>query len=112
MSSIGTYRNAKPNTSIVSTKRDWRAPTSGLPFLQALQADDEAYEQREQQHGHGGGQRPVPVVEELLPQHTPDHQRARAAEQGRNDELADRRNEDQETPGQDPLRGERQRHGQ
>src|ERR1700676_354245 len=108
MSSIGTYRNAKPNTSIVSTKRDWREPTSGLPFLQALQDDDEAYEQREQQHGHRRGEWPVPVVEELLPQHTPDHQRAWAPEQGRNDELADRRNEDQQTASQDSLRGERQ----
>jgi hypothetical protein len=41
------------------------------------------------------------VVEELDPQRLADHQRARSAEQVGDDELADRRDEDQEAAGQD-----------
>ena len=40
--------------------------------------------------------RPVAVVEELVPQHLADHQRVRAAQQVGDDELADRRDEDQQ----------------
>ena len=55
------------------------------------------------------GHRPVAVVEELVPQRLADHQRARSAEQVGDDELADRRDEDQHRAGDDA--GKRKREG-
>ena len=57
------------------------------------------HDRHHQHHQHGDGHRarhrPVAVGEELVPEHPPDHQRVRPAEQLGDDELADRRHEDQ-----------------
>ena len=61
----------------------------------------------EQQDRDRGGERPVAVREELAPELPADHQGLRAAEQIRDHELADRRDEAQERAGDDARHGER-----
>src|ERR1700686_2739386 len=45
--------------------------------------------------GHCGSDGPIAISEELVPEHPANHQIIRSAEQGRNDEFADGRDEDE-----------------
>ena len=68
--------------------------------------DEERHEQDEEQcDGRSRGRGPVAIVEEFRPHHAPDHQRVRAAEQIRYDELANCRNEDQHAACHDTRQG-------
>src|SRR5436305_1256960 len=81
-----------------------------LPRL-ALAVDEDGWHEDAQQHGgKRGGDRPVAVAKEFQPQDLPDHRSRRRAEQIRNDELADDRNETEEATRDDAR--QRQRDGQ
>ena len=51
---------------------------------------------KQNENRHRARDRPVAVLEELIRQHTPDHQLIGAPEERRDDVLADRRNKHQQ----------------
>ena len=108
---IGTYRNTSPNTSAVreNTPRAAHVCASSSRCRDTLEQHDRHHEQQQDQHRHRARHRPVAVLEELVRQHAADHELVGAAEQRRNDVLADRRNEHEQRPGDDAGHRLRQR---
>ncbi len=71
---------------------------------------DGPHQQHQKCNGHRRGDRPVPIAEELVPEHPADHQVVGSAEDGGDDEFADRRNEHQHGTGNDARNRLRQGH--
>src|SRR5579883_2069626 len=116
---MGRYRIAMPTNSTESSRGGRRSDVidgsrgggggraGSRDRLQLLGAvvlveRDRTDEEDEEGDRHRGGDRPVPIAEEFVPQHAPDHEILRAAEQRRNHELADGGYEYQHRAGDDP----------
>src|SRR5215469_4400789 len=80
-----------------------------LTGLQMLVERNWRYQEHEQYDRDGRRDGPVPVGKEFRPQGLPDHGGIGAAQQIRNDELTDDRNETQESAGAEAPHAERQR---
>src|SRR5882762_8449542 len=109
---MGMYKTAMPMARIEIRKGEMRLSILGFDLLGAvmLVQGDRTDQQHQKRDGHGGGHGPIAVAEELVPEHSADHQIVRAAEQGRDDEFADRRNEYQHGARDDAGHRQRQRH--
>ena len=81
-----------------------------LLLLVALEQNDWNDEDQQQDDGHGGGHGPVTVVEEFFPEDLADHQGLRTAQERRDNELAQRRDEDKETARDDACFAKRDSH--
>src|SRR6266850_840615 len=79
-----------------------------LATLDALVPEDGRKEEEEQHDGNGRRDGPVPIDEEYIPEHAADHERIRATEERGNRELADRGDEDEQAPADDPRHRQRQ----
>src|SRR5271165_6395941 len=111
---MGMYKTAMPMHRMEIRNGEMRFCTSSLELLGAVvliqrNRPDQQYQKCD---GDRGGHWPIAVAEELVPQHTADHEIVGAAEQSRDDEFPDGRYEHQHGARDDPRHRQRQRHVQ
>src|SRR5260364_491401 len=100
---IGAWRKKKPMPNAVRRSERFGLIIALAPvqFLSLRVLKYSHWRQQQQRHcaGYRGRHWPVRIIKELIPHHSANHQRIRAAEQFRNHIFANRRDKDEQTAG-------------